>query len=105
MKELTIEKLVPLLISPVWYRRLVGEYYEVVIRLEGAHRRIQTLHNRQCTRHSVDDISMQSEIEMLQSQVSIMALYQDILYRRLVRNGIQFADILSEVLDAQDVLT
>mgnify|MGYP003287586733 CR=1 FL=1 len=102
MKELTIEKLVPLLTSPVWNKRLVGEYYELLIRCEGARHRIATLESRMVM--MVNEIIIQKEIEMMQNQLYIMKEYEDILYRRLMHHGIPYVDILSEVLDASDVL-
>ena len=104
MKELTIEQIVPLLTSPVWYKRIVGEYYELIIRRELLNIRIQTLNSKTYKMHPDTERAMQTEIDMLNRQFSIMSLYEDVLYRRIVRYGIPFVDILSEVWDAANVL-
>lgn len=108
MKELTIEKLVPLLTSPDWRKRLVGEYYEVLVRLEGVRKRLEALY---CRLHTVTPtdikgiLSAQTEIDQMQKQLYAMKEYECILYHRLAQIGVPYVDILSEALTAQDVLT
>lgn len=108
MMELTIDKLVPLLTSPVWYKRLVGEYYELLIRCDGASGRIKYLKDvYQATPLTcIDAVTrLKKEIKLMTDQLYSMKQYEAILYRRLMMHGIQYVDILSEVLSASDALT
>lgn len=104
VRELTIEKLVPLLTSSDWRKRLVGEYYEVIVRLGGVKHKLEALYDRMHRLPSKDIaaiLSVQAEIDQMQEQLYTMTQYEGILYRRLAQYGIPYVDMLSEVLDAQ----
>lgn len=108
MKKLTIEKLVPLLISSDWRKHLVGEYYETIVRLGVVKNRLEALYDRLHRLPPTDIaaiLSTQTEIDQMQEQLYAMKNYEAILYRRLAQYGIPYVDILSGVLDAADVMT
>lgn len=104
MRELTVEKIVPLLTSPAWYKRLVGEYYEVLIRCEKARNQIAKMCYRMRTGQALDTMVLQKEIEMMKEQLEIMSQYECVLRKRIVHHGIQYVDILSDSVKAADVL-
>lgn len=104
VKELSIEKLVPLLTSSDWRKRLVGEYYEIIVRVCGVKNKLEALYDRMSSLPKTDipDIlKMQAEIDMMLDQLYTMKQYECIIYRRLAQYGIPYASILDEVLRPQ----
>jgi hypothetical protein len=104
IKELTIEKLVPLLTSSDWRKRLVGEYYEIIVRVGGVKNKLEALYHRFRTIEKteiMDILSTQSEIDQMLEQLSAMKQYESVLFRRLAQYGILYTAILDEALDEQ----